>query len=72
MKEKINWKKFILFFVILLPVLLLVDVISDAISGPIKWDEIWAMKNLFFKLLAALVGAYFASTFNNDKKENNA
>ncbi len=65
MKQAINWKKLAIWFVILLPLLLLLDIVTDAFKGPIKWAEIWAMKNMFFKVAAALVGAYFISTFNN-------
>ncbi|MFY7900358.1 MAG: hypothetical protein ACOVNY_09250 [Chitinophagaceae bacterium] len=70
MKEKINWSKFVKGFLILLPILLLFDIVFDIIKGKIVWEEIWAMKNLFFKLLAALVGAYFYSTFNNKQSDN--
>ncbi len=70
MKQSINWKKLITWFAILLPILLLIDIGFDALKGPVKWDEIWAMKNLFFKVAAALVGAYFISTFNNTPKND--
>ena len=66
MKQSINWKKLITWFAIILPLLLLLDIVTDALKGPIKWDEIWAMKNLFFKVAAALVGGYFISTFKNN------
>ncbi|MDI9365139.1 MAG: hypothetical protein QM541_09330 [Flavobacterium sp.] len=69
MKQSFNWKKMATWFVILLPILLLIDIGFDAIKGPIKWNAIGAMKNLFFKIAAALVGAYFISTFNNTPKE---
>lgn len=72
MKQKIKWKKFLLYAILLLPVFLLFDIITDALKGPIKWDEIWAMKNMFFKVAAAIVGGYFASTFNDAKEENDA
>jgi cell division protein FtsW (lipid II flippase) len=72
MKQSINWKKLITWFVILLPILLLIDVGFDATKGPIKWDEIWAMKNMFFKVAAALVGAYFISTFNSEPKKDDS
>ena len=65
MKQAINWKKLAIWFATLLPLLLLLDIVTDAFKGPVKWDEIWAMKNLFYKVAAALVGAYFISTFNN-------
>lgn len=72
MKQSINWKKLITWFVILLPILLLIDIGFDATKGPIKWDEIGAMKNMFFKVAAALVGAYFISTFNSEPKKDDS
>lgn len=69
MKQSINWKKLITWFIILLPILLLIDIGFDALKGPIKWDEIWAMKNLFFKIATALVGSYFISNVNNTVKQ---
>ena len=71
-KQKIKWKKFILYSMILLPVFLLFDIGTDALKGSIKWDEIWALKNMFFKVAAAIVGGYFASTFNDAKEEDAA
>lgn len=65
MKQSINWKKLVTWFVIILPLLLLLDIVTDAFKGPILWNDIWAIKNLFYKIAAALVGSYFISTFNN-------
>lgn len=70
MKQSINWKKLATWFVILLPILLLIDIGFDAIKGKLIWAEIWALKNLFFKVAAALVGAYFISTFNSEPKKD--
>ncbi|MBC7650649.1 MAG: hypothetical protein H7101_02745 [Deinococcales bacterium] len=70
MKQAINWQKLVICFAIILPLLLLLDIVTDAFKGPVKWAEIWAMKNLFFKVAAALVGAYFISTFNNPPKKD--
>jgi hypothetical protein len=70
MKQSINWKKLATWFIILLPILLLIDIGFDAIKSKLIWNEIWAMKNLFFKIAAALVGAYFISTFNNTPKND--
>ena len=65
--KQIPWKKWLIYSIIFLPVFLLFDVISDAIKGPIQWGEIWAMKNMFFKVAAAIVAGYFVSTFNTSK-----
>jgi len=48
MKEKINWKKLIIGFVVLLPILIGFDIVFDTIKGKLVWADIWAMKNLFF------------------------
>ena len=72
MKQAINWQKLVLWFAIILPLLLLLDIVTDAFKGPVKWNEIWAIKNLFYKIAAALVGSYFISTFNNTPKEDKA
>gem|GEM_PF-1761655 len=63
MKRKINWRKFALIFFISLPVLLLIDIAYDAVLSTIVWDTIFSVKNLCYKGLAALVLAYFFSTF---------
>ena len=72
MKQKLRWKRFIVFSLALLPVFLLFDVVADLTKGRVQWDEIWAMKNMFFKVLAALVGGYFASTFKDADDQNKA
>jgi hypothetical protein len=61
-------KKFILATLVLLPILLLVDVAYDALFKTLDFSETFALKNLVFKILAALVGAYFYATYNNDDK----
>ena len=72
MKQKLRWKRFIVFSLALLPAFLLFDVIADLTKGKVQWNEIWAMKNMFFKILAALVGGYFASTFKDAEDQNKA
>jgi nitrate reductase NapE component len=66
-KDRINWKKFITAAVILFPLFIGFDVLFDSIKNKLVWDEIWAMKNIFFKVAAALVGGYFFATYNNAK-----
>lgn len=73
MKQKLRWKRFIVFSLAILPVCLLFDVVSDLTTiGKVQWNEIWAMKNMFFKVLTALVGGYFASTFKDADDQNKA
>jgi hypothetical protein len=62
-----NIKKFILATLVLLPLLLLVDILYDKIFKTLDFHETFAMKNLFFKIAAALVGAYFYATYKNEK-----
>jgi hypothetical protein len=66
-KDSINWKKLIIGAAILLPVFLGFDIVFDTIKGKLDWNEIWAMKNMFFKVAAALVGGYFYATYKNNK-----
>ncbi len=65
--KNFNFKKFILATLVLLPILLLVDVVYDTIFKSFDLKETLAMKNLFFKVLAALVGAYFYASYKNDE-----
>ncbi len=67
--KNINWKKFVLGFIVLLPFFLALDVLLDVIQKKLDWAEIWALKNMFFKVAAALVGAYYYSTYNKQEKE---
>lgn len=65
--KNFNFKKFILATLVLLPILLVVDVLYDTIFKTFDLKETFAMKNLFFKVLAALVGAYFYASYKNDE-----
>lgn len=62
MKTKINRKRFFLASVVLIPVILLADIIFDAVKRTLDWNEVFSTENLFWKILAAFVGAYFYST----------
>lgn len=66
--KNFNMKKFITGFLILLPVLLIIDVVYDLLFKHLDFRETFAMKNLFFKIAAALVGAFFYTTYNNEEK----
>jgi len=68
--KNFNFKKFIITSIILLPILLVIDIAYDKIFKELDFKETFAMKNLFFKIAAALVGAYFYVTYKNeDDKE---
>lgn len=67
--KNFNFKKFIISTIILLPILLLVDIAYDKIFKELNFKETFALKNLFFKIAAALVGAYFIATGSN-KNDN--
>jgi hypothetical protein len=66
-KEGINFKKMLLGAVVLLPLFLGFDILFDYMKDKLVWEEIWAMKNMFFKVAAALVGGYFYATYNSHK-----
>ncbi len=70
--KNFNVKKFLLATIVLLPVLLVVDVLYDTLFKTFDLKETFALKNLFFKVLAALVGAYFYATYKNENEEQNA
>lgn len=67
MAMKINWKKFFISLIVLIPLVLLMDVIYDIVFKTLIWKEVLAPDNLFFKILTAIVIAYFYATI--DKKE---
>jgi hypothetical protein len=64
--KNINFKKFIIATIVLLPLLIVVDILYDKLFKELNFKETFAMKNLFFKIAASLVGAYF---FASSKKE---
>lgn len=67
--KNFNLKKFILATVILLPILLAIDIVYDSVFKTFDIAETFALKNLFFKVLAALVGAYFYATYNTSEEK---
>lgn len=67
--KNFNLKKFILATVILLPILLGIDIVYDSVFKTFDLAETFALKNLFFKVLAALVGAYFYATYNTSEEK---
>jgi hypothetical protein len=67
--KNFNFKKFILATLVLLPILLFVDVLYDTIFKTFDLKETLAMKNLFFKVLAALVGAYFYASYKSESED---
>lgn len=65
MKNKIEWKKFIVSSIIIFAVFILIaDILIDKVFNPkeFDWNKIFGIENLFWKILASLVGAYFYST----------
>lgn len=69
--KNFNFRKFISATLVLLPVLLLVDMLYDKIFKTLNFQETFALKNLFFKIAAALVGAYFYATHKNEETTEN-
>lgn len=68
--KKFNLKKFTIATVILLPILLGIDIVYDILFKTFALAETFALKNLFFKVLSALVAAYFYATYNSNEDEN--
>lgn len=64
--KNFNWKKFIQATLVLLPILLAIDILYDLLFKQLVWADTFALKNLTFKILAALVGAYFYATYKNE------
>lgn len=67
--KNFNLKKFLKATIILLPILLLVDIVYDKLFKTLDFNETFAMKNVFFKVAAAIVGAYFFATYKGDDKQ---
>lgn len=67
--KNFNFKKFAIATAILLPVLLGIDIVYDSVFKTLALAETFALKNLFFKILAALVGAYFYATYNTSEEK---
>ncbi len=69
---KINWKKFIISsFIIFIAFVFIADILVDRIFKPqeFDWSKIFGFENLFWKVLAAIVGAYFYSSENKQEKK---
>ena len=66
---KINWKRFFISLIVLIPLVLLIDIIYDSIFKTLIWKEVFATDNLFFKILTAMVGAYFYATLGKQEKK---
>jgi hypothetical protein len=64
-----NWKKFIKATIFLIPIALVIDIAYDQLFKTLDFKETFSLKNLFFKVAAAIVGAYFFATYNEDQKE---
>jgi hypothetical protein len=57
--KNFRWKKFIVAFIIAIPLVLLLDVLYDKIFKQLIWSDIFAADNLFFKTATAAIIAYF-------------
>ncbi len=70
MFKNFSLKKFIISFIILTPLLLIIDILYDKIFKLLIWKDIFAADNLFFKILTAIVLAYFYATIHQQKKND--
>jgi hypothetical protein len=50
-------------------VLLVFDIVYDRFIKDVSIAETFALKNLVFKILAALAGAYFYATYQSNDEE---
>lgn len=55
---------------VFIPGLLLIDIVYDSVFKELVWSKTFATDNLFFKILAAIAGAYFYATFDTAPKKN--
>jgi hypothetical protein len=62
--KNFNRKKFIVAFIISIPVVLLLDALYDRLFKQLVWSEIFTADNLFFKIGTALIIAYFYTTLS--------
>lgn len=69
MLKNISWKKFFTSLIFLIPLILLMDIIYDIIFKQLIWKEVFAADNLFFKILTAVVIAYFYATIDKTEKK---
>ena len=64
-----NRKRFFVSLIVLIPLVLFIDMAYDSIFKTLIWKEIFATDNVFFKILTAIVGAYFYATLGKQEKK---
>lgn len=62
-KRTINWRRFFTVFLVAIPGFLLIDIAYDGLLKELIWADIFSVKNLIYKTIAAGILAYFFSTF---------
>lgn len=68
--KNFNWKKFIIAFIISVPIVLLLDILYDKLFKQLIWSDIFAADNLFFKIATAVIIAYFYVVLNKNEKKD--
>ncbi|MFN4006165.1 MAG: hypothetical protein ACK4HE_01510 [Chitinophagaceae bacterium] len=65
-----NWKKFGMISLIAVPILLVIDVVYDAITSKngVQPNEILGVKNLIFKCITAAIIGFFVASSKKEKK----
>ncbi|HAI83371.1 MAG TPA: hypothetical protein DCL43_06870 [Chitinophagaceae bacterium] len=65
-----NWKKFGIVSLIAFPILLVIDVVYDAITSKngVQASEILGVKNLIFKSITAAIIGFFVATSKKEKQ----
>jgi len=56
MNRKFNVRQFVSFFVVVIVLFFLADVVFDAIKGSLVWSEIFSTNNILLKLAAGIIG----------------
>lgn len=67
--KQFKWKRAVIAALITLVAFLLLDYVSDQLTGKYEPGKILAAENLFWKILASLVVAGFAGATDDTKKK---
>jgi hypothetical protein len=66
MKKKFDIKKFLTFFVTVIVLFFLADIIFDAFKSALDWSAIFSTNNILLKLAAGVIGGGIFA-FKEDK-----
>jgi hypothetical protein len=69
MKKKFDIKKFLTFFITVIVLFFIADIVFDAFKGKIVWAEIFSTNNLLLKLAAGVIGGGIFA-FKDEKSDS--